>query len=50
MVADAQRRHRIRGGASGGGATMPTMAYQVERQLHESGDRVPLHEKARAGL
>jgi molecular chaperone DnaK len=25
-----------------------TMAYQVERQLHEPGDRVPLHEKARA--
>jgi molecular chaperone DnaK len=25
-----------------------TMAYQVERQLHELGDRVPMHEKARA--
>jgi len=24
------------------------MAYQVERQLHELGDRAPLHEKARA--
>ena len=28
---------------------MPTpMAYQVERQLHELGDRAPMHERARA--
>ena len=25
-----------------------TVAYQVERQLHELGDRVPMHERARA--
>jgi molecular chaperone DnaK len=51
MVADAQRhatedrRQREEVEARN---HADTMAYQVERQLHELGDRVPMHEKARA--
>jgi len=51
MVADAQRhatedrRQREEVEARN---HADTMAYQVERHLHELGDRVPLHEKARA--
>ena len=51
MVADAQRhatedrRQREEVEARN---HADTMAYQVERQLHDLGDRVPLHEKARA--
>jgi molecular chaperone DnaK len=51
MVADAQshaeedRRRREEIEARN---TADTMAYQVERQLRELGDRVPLNEKARA--
>jgi molecular chaperone DnaK len=51
MVADAQshsqedRRRREEIEARN---AADSMAYQVERQLRESGDRVPLNEKARA--
>jgi molecular chaperone DnaK len=51
MVADAQRhatedrRQREEVEARN---HADTMAYQVERQLHELGDRVPMHERARA--
>ena len=40
---DRQRREEVDARISA-----DTMAYQVERQLHELGDRAPLHEKARA--
>jgi molecular chaperone DnaK len=51
MVADAQRhatedrRQREEVEARN---HADTMAYQVERQLHELGDRMPMHERARA--
>jgi len=51
MVADAQRhatedrRQREEVEARN---HADTMAYQVERQLHEPGDRTPMHERARA--
>jgi molecular chaperone DnaK len=51
MVADAQRhsaedrRQREEVEARN---SADSVAYQVERQLHELGDRVPMHEKARA--
>jgi molecular chaperone DnaK len=51
MVADAQshseedRRRREEIEARN---TADSMAYQVERQISELGDRVPIHEKARA--
>jgi molecular chaperone DnaK len=51
MVADAQRhaaedrRQREEVEARN---NADTIAYQVERQLHELGDRAPMHEKARA--
>src|SRR4029434_245049 len=51
MVSDAQRhsaedrRQREEVEARN---SADAMAYQVERQLHELGDRAPLHEKARA--
>jgi len=51
MVADAQhhaaedRRQRE---AVEARHQADTGAYQVERQLHELGDRVPMHERARA--
>ena len=51
MVADAQqhatedRRQREEVEARN---HADTMAYQVERQLHELGDRAPMHERARA--
>src|SRR4029077_10778725 len=51
MVADAQQhaaedRQRRKGGEARTKAD--TVAYQVERQLHELGDRAPMHERARA--
>src|SRR5262249_41151899 len=51
MVADAQRhatedrRQREEVEARN---HADTIAYQVERQLHEFGDRAPMHERARA--
>ena len=51
MVSDAQRHateDRQRREEVDARNSADTMAYQVERQLHELGDRAPLHEKARA--
>src|SRR5919201_1670492 len=51
MVADAQRHaaeDRQQREAVEARNHADTIAYQIERQLHELGDRVPMHERARA--
>src|SRR5262247_608014 len=51
MVADAQQHaaeDRQQREAVEARNQADTVAYQVERQLHELGDRVPMHERARA--
>jgi len=51
MVSDAQRHateDRQRREEVDARNSADAMAYQVERQLHELGERAPLHEKARA--
>jgi molecular chaperone DnaK len=51
MVADAQQHaaeDRQQREAVEARNQADTMAYQVERQLHELGDRAPMHERARA--
>jgi molecular chaperone DnaK len=51
MVSDAQRHaaeDRRQREAVEARNHADTVAYQVERQLHELGDRAPMHERARA--